>query len=671
MNGFRPLSLAQHFEAPDNHRCCFGWLCGYSADAAFLDDAAERFTRQTRRSRESDGKIALAVMLDPGNIQITLTDAPSVAHLPIINPNDKPFLLLHAKIAILGFQSNEHGWLLRLIVSTGNWTRETLEDSIDLAWRIDLSSEDLKNPDSAVHQACADMKAAWNLLSWLKEFFDTKILDARPLGRKDSETVIAMQLFKSWIEEVEKNAPKNVETKPRFFDNREKSFFNQLPDMIKATGFEGKRNYLAMGSGFYETASNNNMTPSILSDICDSLRSEQFLTARPKMNIFVNPLACQSVAVSLDTLKQQGFTVRPAAQPPYFGQKVRSLHAKFIFSANYREDSDSFTSAWLYLGSGNLTGPGFRNKMSANGGNLEAGVVFVPNRLYWKQQRDINQSQVVMNVLPIQKETDVDNLQNKLSAGNDMQERDIQFIAAPIAWLLLGSESGSYWLMDSDGSEPTYEILDESGQPCVYDQEGKKFKWIGNCPRQVQLRWKEEGQTHHSTVPVLDEYGRFAATALSQIDIDEAWWQLANFPMPPNDEDIPPVGEPKEQTKPIDKQPTTKYESSYPIRRMMQLIENIAEKQTRISQVDWASWCNRLEQCLTQVSGSLIIDSFVKMEINPISPLWYPPFRPEFAESDETKEGQRYEDVLKKIEAKWNVGSLTHIRGVNDDRRME
>ena len=58
MNGFRPLSLAQHFEAPDNHRCCFGWLCGYSADAAFLDDAAERFTRQTRRSRESSGGIS-------------------------------------------------------------------------------------------------------------------------------------------------------------------------------------------------------------------------------------------------------------------------------------------------------------------------------------------------------------------------------------------------------------------------------------------------------------------------------------------------------------------------------------------------------------------------------------------------------------------------------------
>ena len=41
---WRPPSLAQHFDAPDGYQGEFGWVCGFSADAAFMDDAAERFT---------------------------------------------------------------------------------------------------------------------------------------------------------------------------------------------------------------------------------------------------------------------------------------------------------------------------------------------------------------------------------------------------------------------------------------------------------------------------------------------------------------------------------------------------------------------------------------------------------------------------------------------------
>src|SRR5688572_7544813 len=96
-----PLSLAQHFEAPQEFLGCFGWICGYSADASFLDDAAERFLRQTRAQRAYGGRIALALMLDPCNPNISLVDAPSVMHLPIKNPAAMPFRMLHAKIAIL------------------------------------------------------------------------------------------------------------------------------------------------------------------------------------------------------------------------------------------------------------------------------------------------------------------------------------------------------------------------------------------------------------------------------------------------------------------------------------------------------------------------------------------------------------------------------------------
>ena len=48
---FKPLSLAQHFEPPEEFVGAFGWVCGYSADVGFLDDAVERFTGRMRAQR--------------------------------------------------------------------------------------------------------------------------------------------------------------------------------------------------------------------------------------------------------------------------------------------------------------------------------------------------------------------------------------------------------------------------------------------------------------------------------------------------------------------------------------------------------------------------------------------------------------------------------------------
>lgn len=98
----KPPSLSQLFEPPEGYRGQFGWLCGYSADASFMNDAVERFTQKVSQQRAYEGSVALALMLDPGNSQITCTDVPGLLHLPMKRPADRPFNLLHAKVAILG-----------------------------------------------------------------------------------------------------------------------------------------------------------------------------------------------------------------------------------------------------------------------------------------------------------------------------------------------------------------------------------------------------------------------------------------------------------------------------------------------------------------------------------------------------------------------------------------
>jgi hypothetical protein len=103
------------------------------------------------------------------------------------------------------------------------------------------------------------------------------------------------------------------------------------------------------------------------------------------------------------------------------------LHAKFLFSANSRDNSNVCNSSWLYLGSGNLTVPGFTSRMDSTIGNLEAGVLLVPKGLRWRAAKGVLQHQIVTNVLPLQWEDDVSQSGAALAAGSDMADREAQF----------------------------------------------------------------------------------------------------------------------------------------------------------------------------------------------------------------------------------------------------
>jgi hypothetical protein len=158
-------------------------------------------------------------------------------------------------------------------------------------------------------------------------------------------------------------------------------------------------------------------------------------------------------------------------------------------------------------------------------------------------------------------------------------------------------------------------------------------------------------------VPVIDEFGRIAATILPRLDIEEAWGQLANFPMPPEEEELLAEGNPQSPDG-SSQRGSASHTANYPVRQMMQLIENIAAKQISVSKADWTTWCTRLEQCLIQAAGSKVLEEFLHLSLNPLSPLWHVPFRPAFAINTESSEGLRYESVLKRVEDAWSVAGL-------------
>jgi hypothetical protein len=546
--------------------------------------------------------------------------------------------------------SDARQWRLRLIVSTGNWTRQTLEESLDLAWHIDLSDQDLKSDDSVVPQACADLRAAWGMLRWLRGHFDLRVLNARAPGRQDLESELTS--VERWIGKAIKLG---TGFSPRFFDNRGTSLLTQLPELVRKHTSQSARNYLGLGSGFYESSDSHNKIPSVLRNIVDTLQAAELLTRRPDIDIFVNPKACQGVANCVPAFNHEGWKVRDAGQPEYF-KHPRALHAKFIFSANQRENSDLCNSAWLYLGSGNLTGPGFANKMAPQSGNLEAGVVFAPDSLKWRPAKGIPPESVLTNLLPLQWDTDFSQRPEDLEAGSDMPDPETQFSAAPVAYFFWIVEDEIAWLGTSEDITEPFDLLDDAEHVCPPNQ-SKGFQWPGTRPRQVRVRWSVGAQEQQAWVPVIDEFGRIAATILPRLDIEEAWGQLANFPMPPEEEELLADGNTQFHDG-SNQQGSASLTTNYPVRQMMQLIENIAAKQISVSKADWTTWCTRLEQCLIQAAGSKVLEEFLHLSLNPLSPLWHVPFRPAFAINTESSEGLRYESVLIRVEDAWNIAGL-------------
>lgn len=656
-------SLLHYFEAPDHYLGTFGWMCGYSADCNFLDHAAERFTRQTSAQRSHQGQISLALMLDPAHTPITMTDAPGVAHLIFKPKQKKPFALLHAKVAVLGFrhENEPNRWLVRLIVSTGNWTVQTVTESLDLVSCIECSSEDLQQQPAWINQNCTDISAAWQMLDWLRDYFDMRILHAKSSYQPVSLTEQSMQWLNDWLITV--TAQDKSNTSPRYFDNRKQSLLAQLVPMIKQQNSDVKRNYLGMGSGFFEGSNGAGQLPSVLSKIKSTLQDAGLLTGHPVIDVFVNPNACQAVAEGFNAMQSEGYSIRAAAQnAEMFGSSIqRSLHAKFILSANSREGSARCSSTWVYLGSGNLTGPGFANSMSTTGGNLEVGMLLSPEGLYWYAEKGVSPSRIVSNLLPVQWVTDILAFE-QLSAGESMPEHDDEPIPAPLAWLNWQvTEEGSI-LLAPEQTEVVVNPLNSDGTACECLRQGV-WQWVGQPPRVVTLQWSIGEHLCSALIPILDNSGRLAATSLPTIGIDEVWWQLANFPQSTIDEDAGGDGD----EGGIDSGNTggsgasNSESAAYPIRRMMALVEQIAAKQIDLNELDWLTWCTRLEQSLMQAAKDPIINVFRSMKLNPLSPLRQPQFLPQYAEQASSPAGVIYGELLDRVEKSWEIVDLCKI----------
>lgn len=635
-------TLSDHFDPPEGYTGCFGWIVGYSADAHFLNEATERFLGQTKGQRRYMGQIRLGVMLDPGNPQIPPGSVPGALHLLYDQREIVPFRLLHAKVAVLGYQCEKRpeDWRVRLIVSTGNWTRQTMEESLDLAWVVEASPSTLAKPTDK--QVCADLAAAWNLIDFLRERFDTSVLKTR-------FTAPPVAVLDDWMAALKLHASEF----PRFFDNRTQPLLSQLPDMVRTHAGKRRRNYLGLGSGFYEGGTAKTL-PTVPSQIVQALQKEGLLKAQPDVSLTVNPNACQAITFSSAEIKKRGWKINGPWVPKIFGPNPRDLHAKFIFSASWQDDLDECISPWIYLGSANLTPAGFLNRMSSRGGNLEAGVVLAPDELTWG--RNTVEYKGRDSLLPLQWDKEVK--PEELKAGDPMPDRPDPTFAPPVAWLRWEplEQGGGRLLPPESTPDVAFNVLriNSNSEICVYD--GCAFIWPDPEPAEVCVAW---GKHSRAVIPILNEIGQLVRGAVPMLDIDEAIQQLLSFPQPPDVEtSAEEDGELAVAISGGAQQGGAGLPARSSIRRMMQLIERIAERQTKLSSVQWNAWLLQLEATLHQMAGDPVLTEFRSLGLNPLGPLFHPPFRPEFAEDTTNEDGRGYEAVLGRVAGKWGFEGL-------------
>ena len=163
-------SLLSCFTPPDGFHGDFGWVCGFTAHPDVLEEIANRFTQGARRRRPS-----LAMFLHPAEKHMPLRRGITVPFRRAAT--QWPFQLLHAKVALLHFNGKQ-GSLLRLVISTGNWTHDPLETSLDVFWIVEWR----QHREGADRQVAADIREAANMFEWLREFFDPAVLGSGPIN---------------------------------------------------------------------------------------------------------------------------------------------------------------------------------------------------------------------------------------------------------------------------------------------------------------------------------------------------------------------------------------------------------------------------------------------------------------------------------------------------------
>lgn len=594
-------SLLTLFAPPEGFIGDFGMLCGFTASRDVLDRIARTFSGDGSRPR-------LAAFIHP--TADAVTDLPGVAWMHF---RSRPrFRLLHAKVALLGFRAEEH-YVLRLVVSTGNWTAEPLTTSIDMFWYDEFvtGGHDV--------QLAADIRAADGLFDWLRRRCDDGLLRQTFDGTRPDET------FREAIEGLPAST-----RRPRFVDTRAANMRSQIVERLTGRG----KQCLVIGSGFYEM-SDAEEGESLIESLHTELVRSKRLVKDATLDLVLNPDNCQGLHGQAGRLVENGWTLRPPGSS-YAEHKQAKIHAKYLFLAK-SADLGEIGPAQMYIGSANFSRMGFESQAD-DGGNLEAGIVIVPDpKLSWRQNARHN----IRAMLPGNFEDSVD--ANGLLAG----EPFVPPPAPPAPPAVAFVEWAGDRLRAPDGCEEIVEIvgLDEApvALPCAWPAPPPAFVTLHRGGWKVPVRADGALVVPKRGRQGLEEFlagvGRFPASAIGAEEEEEG-------------------GEGLDREMSSDVIAATGHgEQAYPIRRMMRLITGLAQAQKALDPRDWQRWCRELKQDLPALAETeaAMIAPFKDACANPLHALTDAEFLPDGVDESRIKE------ALEHVEHAWGLAGTQDL----------
>ncbi|MCB5412061.1 hypothetical protein [Pseudogemmobacter faecipullorum] len=610
-------ALLDLFAPPPGYTGHFGWICGFTADGRVMREIADRFTIGAGSFATTFQRPALLLMTDHASPQITADRAPGMYHVTLAPSWRQRFRgrgIFHAKVALLHFSGTTskdpaaRRDIFRLVVSTGNWTRETLERNIDLFWSVEFPHSD----PAAESQNLADIMVARDMFTGLQPHLSLYPWAAASGGEAMqvpyADTLRLLNALK---------APPGVT--PRFFHSLDQPLRKPL---LERFGGSQSEPLTILGSGFFAggdpapvRSSQPQGAEAFLRELVSDLSGQD--EAKPVFTV-LNPDACQGLATAAAALKARRWRFFRPRFPDGNDGSQGKLHAKFI----YRGKKDRLKGQ-LYIGSGNLTPAGMGASTGTGLWNFEAGVVIPVDK---QGTPDLH--------LPYSPNEDID-LNTELKAGGPFEMANEFSGDCPLTHFRLIEDSAGLWLEPRPVPSDFRGIsLSHSGGNWQPLSERIALDPERLPPALVRLRWSSGGDdTANVAVPVLNERGLQVVPEAQHRRLEDVWDALMQMaatgrepePEPPEDDE-----DDEGRRNGSRGQSATARPATYATRRLMAVITALGEVQAEMPAGQTRLWANRLIEhgrSLARTEGD-VLRTLKDMQLNPFRHLGRAEFMP-------------------------------------------
>lgn len=620
-------------------------ICGLSADVETLERAMAIFTGEEKIERAATGRLRGLLMLDASQPRPGPVAIPGLAGLAPcpVELWAKRTSLMHAKVALMGFAHEPFAapTSFRLVVSTGNWTRETWgsQSQIDLfwstTWRINEVGE-------LAEQARTDITEAYRFFDRLMSGLYS---DARlALGQRHG----AMQWLVNWRTTLLRRRSRPGPS-TRFVHSLDKTMLEQIEARFPANGIST----LVAGSGFFEQpASDETVLPSVLAHLETLTKaSTRYLVFNPSNAgalagwIRANPPKAESAKIGNWTLCTP---IDPLATGTAPGRT--RLHAKYIAGLTRTYSNGKGSLGGLYIGSGNLSRQGLLShaRLDATAeskkapGNVETGIV--------ERER-----------------LSVANVWKALACGDEQPRETLDAVDSgeaeptfeprdPPPVLLAQIDAGTLHFMRGSSSDALQFCV--PGENAWHDVAAQVDQapapWHDATPPSyllVRTPGRPANGTHE--VPVMSQGGLLCRQAPPQVGVDDVLEALLAFPAAPpfaSDDEVPPKRRGK---TPPGRSPAA---TRYPLQRLAALIEAVAQRNVLVTREQFPVWLSELRMLLLEQTLEADREAIRSLGVDLFDALFEPGFVPPWL--DDVPEYKReYATAIAAIRRVWTTSA--------------